>query len=482
MNKWRKYGLAAAMAAAIGMVGAGISASAGTAETVKANQNEIVLGAQKTADRDSSADASDSSAESSGASSSDISSSDGDLSIADVAEQTMPSMVAITNTSVETIQKYFDRYGGWNGNSYSANGQSANDFYNYFFGNGGNGNGFGGNDGGNDDGSGNGSGYESISMGTGIIVARTDDYVMIATNAHVISGADKLSVAFADESAASAEVVGSDSSSDLAVIRVKVSDLDKSTLEAIKVISIGSSDKLRVGEQVVAIGNALGYGQSVSSGIVSALNRSIETQDEETGKTETTEGMIQTDASINPGNSGGALLNMKGELIGINSAKYEDESVEGMGYAIPIDYALPILQNLANGKGSDGSSSSNGSVTLGITCVTVTESEAKQYNAPQGVYVYSVTEGSAADNAGLQKGDIITGFNDKEITTVEELKSALADCKEGDSVKLTVERQAQDAFSSGATSYQKGTLTVTFGTDSTSESTDSSSDESEQPA
>ena len=437
MNKFKMYGLTLSMAALLGLTGAGLTAQA---EATAAP--DITIGAEKL--------------------STDTESKD--LTYADIAEMCMPSMVSITNKSVEYIQDYFGGFGGGYSDFFS-------DFFGDYYG------GFGGNGG-----DGGGREQESISAGSGVIVGEEDDYFLIATNAHVVSGAKELSATFIDETTAQAETVGIDSANDLAIIKVMKSDLEKDTIDQIKVIKFGSSDALRVGEEVVAIGNALGYGQSVCNGIVSAKDRTIHTWNDETYSYDDMEGMIQTDASINPGNSGGALLNMKGELIGINSAKYEDESVEGMGYAIPIDYALPILQNLANGKGSDGSSSSNGSVTLGITCVTVTESEAKQYNAPQGVYVYSVTEGSAADNAGLQKGDIITGFNDKEITTVEELKSALADCKEGDSVKLTVERQAQDAFSSGATSYQKGTLTVTFGTDSTSESTDSSSDESEQPA
>ena len=259
---------------------------------------------------------------------------------------------------------------------------------------------------------------------------------------------------FVDESAAPAYVLGEDASTDLAVIAVNKSDLSEGTLQAIRVVAIGSSDDLVVGESVVAIGNALGYGQSVSAGIVSAVNRVLA---DENGNTEgTDEGLIQTDAAINPGNSGGALLNMKGELIGINSAKYADTDVEGMGYAIPISDALPILQSLQNGESVSGSDSATGTVRLGIKCATVTASNAGYYNLPQGVYVSEVENGTAAYNGGVKAGDIITAIGDTPVSTVEELSQALSGYSEGDSAVLKISREQSG-------SYVEGELTVTFG-------------------
>ena len=240
-----------------------------------------------------------------------------------------------------------------------------------------------------------------------------------------------------------------------------------------------SSDDLKVGEQVVAIGNALGYGQSVSTGIVSALNRSITSQDESTGETTTSEGMIQTDASINPGNSGGALLNMKGELIGINSAKYEDTSVEGMGYAIPISYAEPILTKLANGESTSSDStttSGSGDAYLGIQGTSVTETYSQYYGFPEGVYVSAVASGSAAEQAGIEQGDIITAVDNTSITSTEDLSTALSNYSSGDSATITLSRSASNiqGYGGSGNSNVSGTVTVTFGSTSAAGSTSTS--------
>ena len=292
-----------------------------------------------------------------------------------------------------------------------------------------------------------------VNAGTGEIIVETDDQLIIATNQHVIADSTTLSVAFIDESAATAYVLGEDASTDLAVIAVNKSDLSESTLEAIRVLAVGSSDELVVGESVVAIGNALGYGQSVSAGVVSAKNRALA---DENGNTEGTEnGLIQTDAAINPGNSGGALLNMKGELVGINSAKYADTDVEGMGYAIPITDALPILQSLQNGEPASGHESASNGVRLGITGATVTEINAGYYDLPQGVYVSEVESGSAAANGGVMAGDIITAIGDTPVRTIENLSQALTGYSAGDSAVLKVCREQSGT-------YTEGELTVTF--------------------
>ena len=360
----------------------------------------------------------------------DKSKSSGTMSVQEVASNSMPAMVAITNTSVEEIQNYFGGYG-------------------FFFG------------GGNSE----PQTAESVSMGTGVIIGETDDQVIIASNQHVVTGADTLSVAFIDETAADAVVLGEDADTDLAVIAVNKKDLSEDTLSMIKVIEIGSSDKLLVGEQVVAIGNALGYGQSVSTGIVSALNRTLVSYD---GSSEGTDnGLIQTDAAINPGNSGGALLNMNGELIGINSAKYAQTEVEGMGYAIPITDALPILESLKNGEEPEISVEHEGSgVKLGVSVVTVNEQNSDYYGIPQGALVKEVEAGSAAEEAEIQAGDIITAIDDKQITSVDDLTEALSHYSDGDSAEVTIAREVKSAygmFEGNASSYRQGKTTVTFG-------------------
>ncbi len=309
MNVFQKIGLTASLAAGLGIVGAG----AYTVGAVTHQAAVIEQAAGSYADQTGVQMISQTSTTkvSQDLDNTTTGSTSGELSVKEVAANSMPAMVAITNTSVQEVRNYFGGYG------------------------------FGGYP--------QGQTVESVSAGSGVIIGETDDVIRIVTNAHVISNATELSVAFVDESAAPATVIGASEDQDLAVIEVQKSDLSESTLDAIKVISIGSSDEAEIGEQVVAIGNALGYGQSVSTGIISAKNRSITTQDSTTGQAKETEGFLQTDAAINPGNSGGALLNMKGELVGINSAKYADESVEGMGYAIPIDTAQPIIAALIEG-------------------------------------------------------------------------------------------------------------------------------------
>ena len=254
------------------------------------------------------------------------------------------------------------------------------------------------------------------------------------TNNHVVSDATTLTVCFYDDQTVSAEVKGTDSSSDLAVVAVKLSDISSDTMKTIKVATVGDSDSIKVGDTAIAIGNALGYGQSVTTGVISALNRGVTLEDETSGET-VTNGLIQTDAAINPGNSGGALLNVEGQVIGINSAKYSDTAVEGMGYAIPMSKAEPIINDLINRKAVDESESAY----LGISGADITEDVANTYNMPNGIYVTKVAEGSAAEKAGIQKGDILTEFDGKEVTSMENMQEILKYYKAGKKVKVKVQ-------------------------------------------
>lgn len=399
MNKFKMYGLTLSMAALLGLTGAGLTAQA---EATAAP--DITIGAEKL--------------------STDTESKD--LTYADIAEMCMPSMVSITNKSVEYIQDYFGGFGGGYSDFFS-------DFFGDYYG------GFGGNGG-----DGGGREQESISAGSGVIVGEEDDYFLIATNAHVVSGAKELSATFIDETTAQAETVGIDSANDLAIIKVMKSDLEKDTIDQIKVIKFGSSDALRVGEEVVAIGNALGYGQSVCNGIVSAKDRTIHTWNDETYSYDDMEGMIQTDASINPGNSGGPLLNSAGEVVGITSAKimsdYSTGSVEGIGFAIPINSALDIARDLAvHGRVT-------GRPYLGIMVQT-------QYINLDGEYAYhvvivSVEEDSPAEKAGLRKDDVILTFNGAEIEQTSDLLFERDKCSPGDTVKITVYRNGKEVETS----------------------------------
>ena len=350
------------------------------------------------------------------------SSSTGTSDVATIAKNAMPSIVSITNMSVQEVQSFF---GGTQQ-------------------------------------------QESTSVGSGIIIGQTDSELLILTNNHVVEGNEKLTVSFVDNESVEANVKGTDSTKDLAVVAVKISDVKDSTMDEIAVATMGDSSKLEVGEQVVAIGNALGYGQSVTNGIISALGRTVTVQDEQTGETVVNNNMIQTNAAINPGNSGGALLNASGEVVGINSAKYSDTSVEGFGYAIPMSDAMPIVEQLIEKGQVDQSKAA----FLGIQGQDISSSVASAYNMPQGVYVYQVVSGSPAEKAGLRQGDIITEFDGQTITGMTQLKQLIASHKSGDEVKMTMERLGNG--------YKEKSITVTLAaqSDFVSESSSDNSNDS----
>ena len=304
---------------------------------------------------------------------------------------------------------------------------------------------------------------ESEGAGSGFIIAKTKDSLMIATNNHVVSDATSLTVGFVDDTTAKATVVGTDSSADLAVISVKIKDIKDSTASKIKVATLGSSDDLKVGEEVVAIGNALGYGQSVTTGVVSAKNREV-------SLTDGTMNLLQTDAAINPGNSGGVLINMDGQVVGINNAKLEDTSVEGMGYAIPITTAKTILTDLMNAS----SVSTKNAAFLGVVGRDINESYSSALGIPSGIYVSQVVSGSPAEKAGISAGDVITKFEGNNVSTMSGLKEKLALKKANTKVKITFKRANQSG------TYKEKTVTVTLGkkSDFSDVTTDNSSDSS----
>lgn len=310
------------------------------------------------------------------------------LDVSDIASATMPSIVSITNKSVQEVQNYFDMFG--------MGGQLQE--------------------------------QEVESAGSGIIVGQNDTELLIVTNNHVVENADTLSVAFVDNEVYEAAIKGTDADNDLAVVAVKLKDISDDTMSEIKAIQLGDSENLQVGEQVVAIGNALGYGQSVTTGIVSAVDRQLD---------EASCNLIQTDAAINPGNSGGALLNMQGQLVGINSAKLASTEVEGMGYAIPVSVAQPIMEDLMNRTTREKVSEDQAS-SIGIKGVDVDSETAETYGMPQGAYVAEVNEGSAAEKAGLKEGMIITKFDGTSVKSMSDLKAQLAYYAAGETVKLTV--------------------------------------------
>ena len=316
----------------------------------------------------------------------------GSLDVSDIAAEGMKSVVSITTKSVQDVQNYLGYYG------------------------------FGGSQGVTTQ-------QEVEGSGSGIIVGKNDDNLLIATNYHVVSGADTVSVTCIDGETYEATVNGYDEDKDLAVVSVALSDISDDTMDQIAVATIGSSDDLKIGEQVVAIGNALGYGQSVTTGIVSATGRTIDGFDGE---------YIQTDAAINPGNSGGALLNANGEVIGINSAKINSSAVEGMGFAIPISDASDVIQNLMN-KETRSKVSDEERGYLGIKGYDVSEEGAQMYNMPTGVYVKEVMSGGGAEKAGLTKGSIITGFEGSSISGMSSLQEQLQYYKAGEEVTLTVQ-------------------------------------------
>lgn len=271
--------------------------------------------------------------------------------------------------------------------------------------------------------------------GSGIIVGKNDTELLLVTNYHVVEGADKLVITFVDNTTAEAIVKGNAKTMDLAIIAVSLDSLSKDTIEAISIAKLGDSDKLQVGEPAIAIGNALGYGQSVTTGVISALDREIQID----SAYETTGTFIQTDAAINPGNSGGALLNMKGEVIGINSNKIGGSTIEGMGYAIPISAAKPIIQNLLD-KADRTKIAEDERGYLGITVTNATDYMQSE-TIPAGAYIEKVSKESAADKAGLMAGDIITKFGDDEILSLADLQEALCYYKKGQTIKVSVERR-----------------------------------------
>lgn len=290
------------------------------------------------------------------------------------------------------------------------------------------------------------SSQESEGSGSGIIVGKDSHYLYITTNNHVVEDATSLAVGFCDDSTVEAEIKGTDSDADLAVVTVDLSKIKSSTLEEIKIITMGDSDKLNVGEQAIAIGNALGYGQSVTAGYISALNREVQLTD----KTMT---LIQTDAAINPGNSGGALLDGEGKLMGINTVKYSSEEVEGMGYAIPINTAKPIIESLINEETIPESKQAY----LGITGGDMTEDMANAYGMPTGIYVSEIQQNSPAQKAGMQAGDVIVEFDGSSVTTMENLQNKLEKKSAGTKVTIKVKRQSQMG------EYKDVTLNVTLG-------------------
>lgn len=293
--------------------------------------------------------------------------------------------------------------------------------------------------------------YENTSCGSGIIVSQDASNLYIATNNHVVSGANSLTVTFADNTTASAAVKGTDPSTDLAVVSVSLDGISEETKGNIKVATLGTSDNLKVGQASIAIGNALGYGQSVTTGCISALNREVSVSDS-SSRTAYTAELIQTDAAINPGNSGGALLNALGEVIGINSVKYSDTDVEGIGYAIPIDTAMPIIEDLITKEKVDESQSAY----LGVSGVDVSDDVSQTYNMPMGVYVAQVVGGSAAEQAGIRKGDIITKFDGREVSGMQELSDRLQYYAAGTTVDVVIMRASDGE-------YVETTISVTLG-------------------
>ena len=321
--------------------------------------------------------------------------------IASIAEEVMPSVVSITNLSVQQVQSFF---GGIQE-------------------------------------------QESKSVGSGIIISQNDSELLIITNNHVVEGNETLTVSFVDEESVEAQVKGTDAAKDLAVIAVQTKEIKDTTMDQIKVAALGNSDQLQVGESVIAIGNALGYGQSVTSGIVSATGRELDGIDEK---------LIQTDAAINPGNSGGALLNANGEVVGINTAKVATDTVEGMGYAIPISSVSDIIENLMNQETKTKVSEAEQG-QLGIQGVDVTADSSKMYNMPTGVYVSEVIAGGGAKKAGITKGSVIRGINGISIDGKQALKEQLQYYRAGETVKITVATPEKNG------EYAKRDVEVTLG-------------------
>jgi serine protease Do len=331
--------------------------------------------------------------------------------ISEIVEQTMPSIVTVNSTITQTTD--------WFGQPYSE---------------------------------------EVEGSGSGFIVGKNEKELLVATNNHVVEGTDKIKVTFIDGTQADAVIKGTDAKADLAVVCVDISTMEKTTLDSIEVAKLGSSDEVKVGQMSIAIGNALGYGQSVTVGYISAKDREVEISD---GYTSNKMILLQTDAAINPGNSGGALLNVNGEVIGINTVKYASNEVEGMGYAIPISRAIPIINELMSreilAEEEQG--------YLGIIGNDVTEDVASYYNMPIGVFVNELAKGGAAEEAGLLPGDIITKADEIEITAITQLRDYVTSKRIGSEVTITYMRKS-------ASEYQEGTLTIILGKNPNLESTE----------
>lgn len=327
-----------------------------------------------------------------------------------VVEKVMPSIVSITSMSVEEVQSFF-------GGTYQQESQGA---------------------------------------GTGIIIGKNDTELLIVTNNHVVAGSDTLTVTFADESSVEANIKGTDAGYDVAVIAVPLDSISSDTMSEISVATLGDSTKLQVGEPAIAIGNALGYGQSVTTGVISALDRSVSTTNAQTGETqESGAKLIQTDAAINEGNSGGALVNVNGEVVGINSAKLIGDSVEGIGYAIPISDVSDLIQNLMNQETKTKVAEDQRGM-IGITGISVSDAFSQQIDMPAGVYVTEVTSGGGADKAGMTKGCIITGINGSSVDSMEALQSQLEYYAKGETVTLTIQIPQTNG------EYEESTLDVTL--------------------
>lgn len=361
----------------------------------------------------------------------------GSLDVSDIVEETMPSIVSITTKSVEEVQSYYGMFGQYG--AYSPEQR------------------------------------EVQGSGSGIIIGKNDTELLIATNYHVVDGAETLSVGFCDSTACEAKVKGYDSEKDLAVVAVSLDDIDSDTMDAISIATIGNSDNLKVGEQVVAIGNALGYGQSVTTGIVSAKNRQLNSDDtvgDYDSDSNSATNLIQTDAAINPGNSGGALLNMNGEVVGINSAKLASTEVEGIGYAIAISDVTDTIESLMNEETRDKVEDHG---VLGITVKTVDSAVTEAYGVPEGVLVREVTEGGAADDAGIEARSIITKFAGKTVTTKEQLVDFLSYYEPGEDVELTIEVP-------DGKEYKEETVTVTLGKSEDTQNADSKDSQNQDGA
>lgn len=336
--------------------------------------------------------------------------------VSSVVENVMPSIVSITNMSVQEVQNYF---GGT-------------------------------------------SKQESESAGTGIIISQNDSELLVVTNNHVVAGSDTLTVTFADGNSVEANIKGTDSEYDVAVVAVPLDSISEDTKKAISVATLGDSTELKVGEPAIAIGNALGYGQSVTTGVISALNRSVSETDQTTGETtESSVKLIQTDAAINPGNSGGALVNASGEVIGINSSKLVGDSVEGVGYAIPISDVSDLIENLMNQETKTKVAEADQGA-IGIKGMSVSTEYSQQLNMPEGVYVSEVTKGGGAEKAGTTRGCIITGINGTTVSSMDDLQEQLQYYAKGDEVELTI----QVPQSNGE--YQEQSVNVTLGAKQTS--------------